>query len=171
MKVLFNNLQYDVILNTYRNSTNGDERNTALRTLGRARDPELIKQTLALPFSGEVKEQDVYMPLSGLRSHSAGIEALFEWMCENWQEIERRFPAGLSMLGSMVSICTSSFTSPEGLTRVQNFFKDRSTKGFDQALAQSQDAIRAKIAWLARDREDVKTWVENYQGVTVKSEL
>src|SRR6187402_2236598 len=159
-----NHTQYDVILDTYRNSTNSDERNTALRSLGRAKDPELIKRTLALPFGGEVKEQDIYMPIGGLRTHPAGIEALYSWMTENWEELARRLPAGLSMLGTMVSICTSSFTREADLDRIQKFFDSKSTKGFDQSLAQSLDAIRAKSAWLGRDKEDVKEWVNAYNG-------
>lgn len=68
-----------MILNFYHNSTNSDERNTALRSLGRAKQPELIKRTLDLLFSGEIKDQDIYMPTSGLRTHPEGIEALFTW--------------------------------------------------------------------------------------------
>ncbi|EPE27699.1 Metalloproteases (zincins), catalytic [Glarea lozoyensis ATCC 20868] len=163
--------EYDTILATYRESKNADERNTALRSLGRAKDPELIKRTIALPFSGEVKEQDVYLPISALRTHPEGIEALFSWMTENFEVLQQKFPAGLSMLGSIVSICTSSFTSQKDLDRVHKFFEGKSTKGFDQSLAQSSDAIRAKAAWLERDRKDVADWVANYQGKGVKSEL
>ncbi|EHL00359.1 putative Aminopeptidase 2, mitochondrial [Glarea lozoyensis 74030] len=115
--------EYDTILATYRESKNADERNTALRSLGRAKDPELIKRTIALPFSGEVKEQDVYLPISALRTHPEGIEALFSWMTENFEVLQQKFPAGLSMLGSIVSICTSSFTSQKDLDRVHKFFE------------------------------------------------
>lgn len=158
-------------MNTYRESTNADERNTALRCLGRAKDPELIQRTIALPFSGEVKEQDVYLPISALRTHPEGIEALYSWMTENFDVLEKKFPAGLSMLGSIVSICTSSFTSKAALDRIHKFFEGRSTKGFDQSLAQASDAIRAKDAWLGRDRQDIKDWVEAYQVKNIKSEL
>lgn len=165
--------EYDIILDTYRNSQNSDERNTALRSLGRAKSPELIKRSLALPLGGEVKEQDIYMPISALRTHPEGIEALFVWMEENWDELTRRLPAGLSMLGSMVTICTSSFTKPEQKARVEAFFKDRSTKGFAMGLAQSLDSIQAKTNWLARDKDDVAKWVKEngYDAPSVKSEL
>lgn len=160
-----------MILDTYRHSKNSDERNTALRSLGRARSPELIKKTLTLPFGGEVKEQDVYLPLSALRSHPEGIEQLYGWMTENWDELAKKFPAGLSMLGSIVSICTSSFTSQASLERIQTFFANKNTNGFDQSLAQSSDAIRAKSAWLARDRGDVAEWVGAYQAKIIKAEV
>ncbi|RAL63132.1 hypothetical protein DID88_004214 [Monilinia fructigena] len=161
--------EYDIILDAYRNSTNSDERNTALRSLGRAKDPELIKQTLTLPFGGEVKEQDIYLPISGLRGHPEGIEALYIWMTENWDELTRRLPAGLSMLGTMVTICTSGFTREQDRARVEKFFSERDTKGFNQGLAQSLDTIKAKGAWVERDREDVKAWVE--ANTQLKSEL
>lgn len=111
------------------------------------------------------------MPLTALRTHTAGIEALFEWMTENFEELSRRFPAGLSMLGNIVSICTSSFTQQSDLERVEAFFKERSTKGFDQGLAQSLDSVRAKAAWLARDRVDIEAWTKEYAGKNIKSEL
>lgn len=113
------------------------------------------------------------MPISGLRTHTEGIEALYGFMTDNWEEITRRFPAGLSMLGSIVGMCTSGFSTQKDVERIQAFFADKTTKGFDQALAQSLDAIRAKAAWIERDREDVKSWVEAYTGAqkSVKSEL
>jgi aminopeptidase 2 len=92
-------------------------------------------------------------------------------MTDNFDVLQQKFPAGLSMLGSIVSICTSSFTSQNDLDRVHKFFEGKSTKGFDQSLAQSSDAIRAKAAWLERDRQDVKGWVEAYLEKGIKSEL
>ena len=110
-----------------------------------------------------MKEQDLYLPISALRTHPGGIEALFRWLTTNWEEVTRRLPAGLSMLGTVVSMCTSSFCSERDLNRVQKFFADKSSKGFDQSLAQSCDAIRAKSAWINRDKEDVKEWLEAYK--------
>ncbi|KAL2122906.1 hypothetical protein VTJ04DRAFT_3361 [Mycothermus thermophilus] len=152
--------EYDAILNFYRSSTNSDVRNTALRCLGRAKDPELIKRTLELLVNGEVKDQDIYMPTGGLRSHPEGINALFAWMKENWDDLVKRFPPALSMLGSLVTIFTSSFTKREQIAEVEKFFEGKSTNGFDQSLAQSLDSIRSKISWVERDKEDVKKWLE-----------
>ena len=163
--------EYDVILDSYRNSKNSDERNTALRSLGRAKEPELIKRTLALPLGGEVKEQDIYLPVSALRTHADGVTALYDWMKENWDELQRKLPAGLSMLGSMVTICTSSFTSEAQRADVESFFKSKNTKGFEMPLAQSLESIQAKGAWVERDRDDVQKWVKENGYGRVKSEL
>ncbi|KAL7629251.1 Aminopeptidase 2 mitochondrial [Parahypoxylon ruwenzoriense] len=151
--------EYDKVLDFFRKSSNSDERNTALRCIGRAKDPALIKQTLDLVLSDEVKSQDLYLPASGLRSHAEGIEALFSWLTEKWPEIYQRLSGNPPILGSMVTICTSSFAKPEQLEKVEAFFKDIDTKNFAQPLAQSKDAIRSKISWLGRDRDDVAAWV------------
>ena len=39
-------------------------------------------------------------------------------------------------------------------------------QGFDRALEQSKDSIRAKASWLGRDRGDVEGWLrgEGYLG-------
>lgn len=151
--------EYEAVLNFFRKSTNSDERNTALRCIGRSKEPALIQRTLDLVLSGEVKSQDIYLPASGLRSHAEGIEALFSWLTDKWPEIYKRLSGNPPILGSMVTICTSSFAKPEQLQKVEEFFKDIDTKSFAQPLAQSKDAIRSKIAWLERDRDDVATWV------------
>ena len=41
-----------------------DERNTALRNLGRCKDPEMIQRTLNVALN-EVKDQDIYLPMQG----------------------------------------------------------------------------------------------------------
>jgi aminopeptidase 2 len=63
------------------------------------------------------------------------------------------------MLSSVVQIVTSSFTSKEAVADIEAFFKEKSTKGFDQALAQSLDSIRAKANWVERDAQDVRSWL------------
>ncbi|KAF1998041.1 hypothetical protein P154DRAFT_536680 [Amniculicola lignicola CBS 123094] len=154
--------EYDAILDHARHAKTSDERNTALRSLGRAKDPELIQRTLALSLSDDVKSQDIYLPISALRSHPEGIRALWAWVKENWTELEKRLPPSLSMLSSVVSITTSSFTHKDQMKDIEEFFSKKSTKGFDKALAQSYDAITAKAGWIERDSEDVKAWLKEH---------
>jgi len=113
-----------------------------------------------MPLSDEVKGQDIYLPLSGLRTHSEGIKALWQWMTVNWEALEKKLPPGLTMLGSVVSICTSGFTKTEQIEQIKEFFGKKSTKGFDQSLAQSLDSIKAKSQWIERDSDDVKGWLQ-----------
>ncbi|KAF2749750.1 hypothetical protein M011DRAFT_465417 [Sporormia fimetaria CBS 119925] len=155
--------EYDFVVKQAETANTSDERNTALRALGRAKDPELIQRTLAYCVSEHVKPQDIYLPIAALRTHTEGTNALWAWMKENWAELEKRLPPSLSMLSSVVSICTSTFTHREHIKDIEEFFASKSTKGFDKALAQSCDAISAKAAWIERDSEDVKAWLKEHK--------
>jgi len=150
-------------VNEFLNAKTADERNSALRSLGRAKSPELIQRTLDFAFSKDVKGQDIYLPIQGLRGHQDGCYALWNWVKDNWTELEKRLPPSLSMLSNVVAIGTSSFTHKEHIKDIEAFFKDKSTKGFDMSLSQSIDSISAKSAWLERDGEDVTGWLKEHK--------
>ena len=153
------NKEYDALLNEYRTANDADERNTALRALGRANNKELIRRSLDLPLSDDVKGQDVYMPIAGLRNEREGIEMMWEWLTSNWEPLTKKCPASLGMLSSVVQIATSGFTHDDQLEKVTAWFKGRSTKGFDRSLEQSSDAVKAKAKWLERSTKDVEQWL------------
>ncbi|EDO17701.1 hypothetical protein Kpol_1033p4 [Vanderwaltozyma polyspora DSM 70294] len=151
---------YEKLFKIYNNPMSSDEKLAALRALGRFSDPQLLERTLGYLFDGTVLNQDIYIPMQGMRTHKEGIEALWGWMQTNWDELAKRLPPGLSMLGSVVVIGTSGFTSLEKVKEVNEFFDKRSTKGFDQSLAQSLDTITSKAQWVNRDRGVVLAYLK-----------
>lgn len=158
--------EWDTIFEEYKTAKDADARNTALRALGRSQTPSLVEKTLALPLSDDVKGQDVYLPIANLRDSADGINALWDWMTNNWEAIEKKAPPGLSMLSSIVQMCSSGFTKLEQEEMVRGWFAKRSTKGFDRAVEQSCDSVRAKAGWVSRDGGDVEGWLkkEGYLG-------
>jgi aminopeptidase 2 len=152
--------EYNAIVKEAETAKASDERNTALRSLGRASQPELIQRTLDYSISKHVKEQDLYLPLSGLRAHNEGINALYAWFTENYDLLREKLPPSFTLFGTVVSMSTSGFTKPEQLAKVEKFFEGRSTKGFDRNLAQTYDAVKAKIGWVQRDAEGVEKWLK-----------
>lgn len=81
-------------------------------------------------------------------------------MTKNWDLINKNVGDNASLLGGVVTITTSGATRPEQLAKIEAFFADKNTSSFDSALEQCKDSIRAKIAWLKRDSEDVAAWVK-----------
>jgi aminopeptidase 2 len=153
--------EYDAVLKRYHEAPTADERNTCLRSLGRAKTPDLIKRTLDMALSGEIKMQDVYMPIGGLRSHADGINTRWTWMKENWEMLVKALPPTMTMLSSVVTICVGGFTRKKQLQEVEEFFSDKEKTGFDMALNQALDGIKAKDLWLERDTRDVAQWLSS----------
>jgi aminopeptidase 2 len=162
--------EYDVLLNEYLTSKDADEKQTALRSLGRAKGEKLLARTVALPLGDDVKSQDFYSPLIGMRSDAEGIITLWGWMKVNWDAIKGKCPPALSMLSTIVMICTGSFTHASHVEEVKAFFEGKDQKGYQKKLEQSLDGVRAKSSWLERDGEDVKAWLETegYLGGELK---
>ena len=65
------------------------------------------------------------------------------------------------MLGSVVQIVTNGFSNLDDVEEIEQFFKDISTRGFNQGLAQSLESVKAKANWVARDGQDVRTWLSD----------
>jgi aminopeptidase 2 len=119
-----------------------------------------MKRTLALALSDDVKSQDIYLPIAGLRSRPEGILALWEWLTTNWEPLSKKLPPSLGMLGTVVQLCIGGFTRTEHIKMIEGFFEEKSTRGFDRTLAQALDAIKARASWVERDGEDVKAWLK-----------
>ena len=152
---------YEKLFQIYRNPASTEEKIIALRSLGRFKDAELIERTLSyLLDESVVLNQDIYVPIQGLRSHAAGVEAAWKWLSTNWEAISVRLPAGLSMLGSVVLLSTSGFTQLDKSEEIREFFKERPTKGFDKNLLQSLDMIASKHQWVVRDRDVVAQYLK-----------
>ncbi|KAK5962370.1 arginine/alanine aminopeptidase PWA37_000413 [Arxiozyma heterogenica] len=152
--------EYEILLNIYKNSSNTDEKLAALRSLGAFKDPALIERTLSYLLDGTVLKQDIYTPLVGLRTHPEGIKAMWKWAQENWDEIVSRLQPGSPVLGHVLTLTTSGYTSTEAADEIASFFASKDTRGYDQSLAQALDAIKAKAQWVKRDREVVSSYLK-----------
>lgn len=158
--------EFDALHKEYLTTADADERNTALRALGEVRGRSLIARSLQLPLSPEVKNQDIWLPLTGHRSCSENVAALWQWYQENYTKLTERAPPSMSMFGTLVKICTRQLTTRDHLKQVQAFHKDKDTTGFKMALEQSCDDIRASAGWVERDRDDVAQFLKS-EGLLV----
>lgn len=119
----------------------------------------MIPQTLDLLLSGKIRDQDIYLPIGGLRSSREGIEGLFTWMTTNWEAIYKKFPKESTMISSIVAYSVGGLSTQEQLDAVQQFFGDKTKAGFDRSLAQATDSVRARVAWTERDNQDLRQWL------------
>lgn len=152
---------FNQLFEVYTKPDSVEEKLAALRAFGRFEDDEVLEKVTSLLLKSDVvKSQDIYIPMQGMRVHKKGIEKLWAWFTVNWDAIYKLLPPGLSMLGSIVIISTSGFTTTKQKEEIENFFKTKNTKGFDQSLAQSLDMITAKSNWAARDTESITEWLK-----------
>lgn len=151
---------YNKLFNIYQNPVSTDEKLAALRALGKFKDEALLKRTLGYLLDGTVLNQDFYIPMQGMRTHKKGILAMWEFLQSNWDAIIKKLQPGSPVLGGVLTVSLSAFTSLEKVEEIKKFFSDKPTKGFDQTLAQCLDTATSRAQWVSRDSKVVKEYLK-----------
>ncbi len=107
-----------------------------------------------------IKDQDVYLPVKGVRSSRIGADAAWKHFLSNWDQYYKRFPPGLSMLKNLVKYFCENMGTSEQLTQFKAFFEGKDTQGFDNSVRQVIDSVQAKLSWVERDSDDVVAWLK-----------
>lgn len=102
------------------------------------------------------------MPMFTLRTDAIGSEALWVWAQDKWEVIERKLFAGLGVFGSIIGIMIEGLSSQKYLGEIEEFFKGKDTSKYDKQLALVMDSLKAKVAWVERDRDDVSNWLKEH---------
>ncbi|OAA66199.1 aminopeptidase [Cordyceps fumosorosea ARSEF 2679] len=163
-------VEMNQLLDRYRTSSVSDERISALRGCGFSNDPQVIKQVLAAMDNSEaIKDQDVYIPIGGIRSSRTGADAAWKHFLANWDTFYERFPPGLSMLKNLVKFFCEGMGTPEQLSQFKAFFEGKDIRGVDNSVRQVIDSVQAKLSWVERDSDDVVAWLKGngYMHVVV----
>lgn len=150
--------EYNQLREIYAKTTSEDEAGDAHKAFGRANQPELMKRTFDMIFTPEVKNSEIHSLLLGFRASREGIDALLDYLFNNWDTMIKELPPTLTTLPRVLTYLISAINE-DGLTRVNEFFKDKDLTGFDKTLEQTLEAVRSRLAWVNRDREDVAAWV------------
>lgn len=143
----------------YQEGGTSDERISALKTIGYSDDPKIIQNVLAAIIDGKsIQNQDVYIPISGIRSTRNGCDAAWHHFLDNWDQYSKRFPPGLSLLRSLVRHFCEGMGTLEQLSTFKAFFADKNTEGYDSSVRHVIDVVQARISWTERDSADIIAW-------------
>ncbi|KAF8246649.1 hypothetical protein K440DRAFT_655076 [Wilcoxina mikolae CBS 423.85] len=150
----------DAILKEYTSTKTVDGREICLASLGRAREPAVIKQVLAFMLSDKVKVQDKHTPAISLSNNSSARHALWEFIQENWEEIYRQMSGNMVVLDRFLKNSLNKFSSRKTLEEIQKFFEGKDNTGYDKGLGTVKDSIEGNAGYVERDGEKVREWLK-----------
>jgi len=96
-----------------------------------------------------------------LRTDAAGTEALWTWVQNRWDDIEAKLFTSLGIFGVIVGFMLQGLSSRKRLGEIEDFFKGKDTSTYDKQLALVLDSLKANVAWVERDGDDVIGWLKN----------
>ncbi|KZT61396.1 alanyl aminopeptidase [Calocera cornea HHB12733] len=150
--------EWEKVLDVYRHPKTPAQKTSAIIAMCRTQDPALIKKTLDMILSDEVKLQDYIIFYIGCSSNPTCRRQLWAFTQEHLDDLTKTFQGGAT-LGHIIQVSFDSLSSFEDVKAVEEFFKDKDTSSFSKLLAQGLDTVRSKAAWLERSRDEVKAWL------------
>lgn len=154
------------ILKLFRSADLNEEKTRCLRALGRSPDAELLRQTLELSLSAEVRSQDTPLVVAGVAANRLGRDLAWQFLRERWGEFDRRYGRGGFLIARLIAATTEDFTTLEKAAEVEKFFEAHPAPAAARTIRQSLERIRSNALWLDRDREAIGAWLETYQKTT-----
>ena len=135
-----------------------EEKIRLLAAMAHFQDRDLLAKTLALALSPEVRSQDTVTLVSSVADNpSGGRDLAWDYIKNNWGELDRRYGAGGFAMMRLVAI-TGGFTTREARRDVEEFFLRNPAPSVTRTVQQSLERIDLNIRWLNRNRDDLTHW-------------
>ncbi|KAJ8958114.1 hypothetical protein NQ318_006043 [Aromia moschata] len=149
--------EYDTLLQLYRSTDLHEEKDRISRSLGAAKDPELLKKVLDFAMSEEVRSQDTVFVIISVALTQVGRELAWQFFKDNWSQIVERFSGYL--LTRLVKYLTENFASEKMSAEVEAFFREHKSPGTERTVQQAVETIQLNTAWLKRDSAAIKKYL------------
>jgi aminopeptidase N len=108
------------------------------------RDPALVRRTLALSISPDMRSQDASSFLGMLLGNPAARRDTWEFMKANWPEVEKKLTIAS---GARLVRASGNFCDAASRDDVVTFFKEHPVQASDRSLRQAVERINSCIAF------------------------
>ena len=138
---------YDELWRLHHAADLHEEKARILGALTRTRDAGLLADLLRRAMSGEVRSQDAPIALVQAGANPEARAQTWEFVKENWEEIDRRYGKGGFAIMRLVSIA-GGFASAEREEDVRAFFEAHPAPSAARSVRQALESIRLNARWL-----------------------
>jgi puromycin-sensitive aminopeptidase len=135
-----------------------EEKIRLLVSLARFRQPELLQETLERSLTSDVRSQDTITVISAVAANLHGREPAWNFVKDNWPELDRRYGGGGFGIMRLVSI-TNHFADLEKLAEVETFFQEHPAPAAERTIRQALERIRLNATWLDTNRSELTRWL------------
>lgn len=99
--------------------------------------------------------------LQNLADHPVGRGIQWQYIKDNWDDVVAKIGHPIYM-DHFVRISLSKFATEAGLADVEEFFNDKDTTNYAQALQNAKEEVRSRAIYRQRDSVLLKKWlIEN----------
>lgn len=104
------------------------------------------------------------LPFPALIRSAASSLHIWRWCISHFDALLAKISNHLGVGGKAVQLLVNCLPTTEHRADVEAFFAQRDTTTYHRVLAQALDEQQARIKWLERDRQDVESWLDEWQN-------
>ncbi len=149
---------YDELWRLHRAAELHEEKVRILGALTRVRDSALMRDLLERSMGGEVRSQDTPLVIVQAAGNTEGRDLAWEFLKEQWDELDRRYGKGGFAIMRLVSI-GAGFASAEREAEVREFFEAHPAPSAARTVQQTLESIRLNTRWTERNLSAVDEWL------------
>ena len=148
---------YEVLYNLASQSQGQEEKLRLLFSLASFNNTDLLMKTLNISMGPEVRSQDTVSLISAVASNRIGRKLAWDFIKDNWPELNRRYGGGGFLIMRLASI-TGSFNSMDLAKDVEIFFKENPAPSANRTIQQSLERIQLNTQWLNLNQQCLTEW-------------
>jgi puromycin-sensitive aminopeptidase len=135
-----------------------EEKDRIFRALCSFRDVRLLRRSLDMAFSDQMRAQDRFKAISFIWANPAGKELAWNYVKNNWKTITKTFAGG--HLYARFIQPGAYFVDSKKALEIEKFFKKNPAPGLERTIAQVIEQIRASDLWLNRDKSALSAFLK-----------
>ncbi len=151
--------EYNELLSMYHTATVHEEKVRILYALGQFENSKLIKKTLALGLSNEVRLQDRNTVFAGVLGNPYGRAFAWQFIQKNWKKLIAEYGEGGHLLARLVKPL-GSFTEKSRGDEIKKFFKKNKAPAGERTVQQVLEHIYSNAAWIKRDGKVIERFLK-----------
>jgi aminopeptidase N len=121
------------------------------------REPALVKRTLALTLSGDIRSQDSAVLLAGVLAQPWARDVAWAFVKAEWDKLVERH--GVFQGIPIIVSATGSFCSTQAAADVKSFFAEHPVPPAERGIRQAIERIESCAAVHARQSEPLNRWL------------
>src|SRR3989344_2072883 len=149
--------EYLKLKNLYSNSPFQEEKDRIFRALCFFKNIKLLKKSLDMAFSDQMRAQDRFKAISFIWANPVGRDLAWEYVQSNWESITKTFAGGHLYPRFIQS--AAYFTDNKKADEIEKFFKKNPSVGLERTIAQVTEQISANDLWLKRDKSKLSNFL------------
>ena len=151
---------YDLIWNLEKTTELQEEKVRFHSALTNFSDTYLLNETLERSLTNDIRVQDTIRVIVSVASSGTGRSLAWDFVRNNWDELDRRYGDGGFALMRLVSL-VSGFSTLERLKEVEDFFSSNPTPAAERTIEQAKERIRLNSAWLNKYSGEVEDFLRS----------